>query len=103
MQCSVLLDFTMRSLWGDSDVDLPKEAVAVASYIKNHKVNPENALEVVRIMWPESKFEPHIPAEDVAGDIAECTVWFYVTFPDGSRSLVVSKNGIGDSVEVLSC
>ena len=102
MKCSILLDYTMRVIWGDVEEDTPKEAVAVASYVKNHKVNPENALEVVRIMWPGAKLDPYIPTGDeVRAGSFECEVWFYATFPDDSRSLIVSKRGVGDSVEVL--
>jgi hypothetical protein len=106
MQQSILIDYVMTALWvtaGDGRTlvdkdDLPKEAVAIASYVKTHRVNTDNVFEVIRIMWPKAKLS--VKRELGEWDKAE-TVLYDVTFPDKSQGLVASMDGIGTEYEVI--
>lgn len=97
MKTNELFEQTMRALWDNIYDTTPKEAVAVASYIKTHRVNAENALEVLRIMWPDAK----VVVRHDAMDQADNEAWFDIQFEDGSQILVGAPNGIGSSLEMI--
>lgn len=102
MQTSVLFNDVMLLLW-DAHVEgdeVPKEAIAIAAYIKNHRVNAENAFEVLRIMWPNAKMQPRPIGEGVTSD-SPSEVWYDVQFEDGSQVLLQSLAGQGSAVEVI--
>ncbi len=103
MKNAELFSDVMSLLWGFGEAGVPlyndKFAQAVASYAKTHRVNTENAFEVLNIMWP-TKFTmtARTPGEGT-GDIEPGVFWFDLTFEDGSQCMVRSHYGIGDSVE----
>jgi hypothetical protein len=97
MKTSELFSSVMSVLW-DGAENPPKEAVAIASYIKTHRVNAENALEVLHIMWPSAKLQVRPDGEGVPAG----SIWFDVQFEDGSQVMVDAEDGIGNSIEVLS-
>lgn len=104
MPTNVLFDAVMGLLWNNSEPDAgspppPKEAVAIASYVKNHRVNAENAFEVLRIMWPDSLFQPRCNHTPFGDDPSETAV--DVKFVDGSQVLIIARRGLGDAVEVI--
>lgn len=98
MKQSDLFDQVMSLIW-ENDAPSNKEAVAIVSYIKNHRVNAENAFEVLAIMWPDSTLIVRPPGQGVSENPAE--VWYDLQFSDGSQVLLLSMRGIGCSIEVL--
>ena len=98
MRTSELFNGVMAVLWGNDPASHPKEAVAIASYIKTHRVNAENACEVLKIMWPEATFL----VRELSSDQKPDEVLFDVQFEDESQVLLICNHGIGDSMEVVS-
>ena len=98
MKTSYLLNDVMMLIWDGADRDLPKEAQAIASYVKTHRVNAENVFEVINIMWPEAKMTVRKDGEGIEPG----SIWFDVNFEDGSQVMVNANKGIGDSLEVVS-
>jgi hypothetical protein len=77
------------------------EVLAIAAYLKNHKINQDNVADVINIMWPKSEFNARPVAEDPDQD------GFYVftidvTFPDGSMGMMFAMaNGLFDDFETV--
>lgn len=106
---ATLFNHIMTSIWNDSDRDmldaLPRAAVACAAWVKTHKwVNPENALEVVDLLFPDAKLEFFGPYLNDMGDDHSrrwaSGVMCSITFADASKALVECPRGIGSSVEL---
>lgn len=96
-----LFNAVMEILW-DDDTAPPagKVATALASYVKNHRVNHENAFEVLHILFSdECKMSVRRGDEGVTID-EPGNVWYDVQFLDGSQMLLLSRNGIGSSLEI---
>jgi hypothetical protein len=108
----------MNVLWGNLDdpksgtlgqiLDgAPRPAVsaivrALASFVKNHRVNHENAFEVLCLLWPTARMslrKLEDGDEPFSDDPSEAI--FDLVFEDGSQAMVISKRAIGDQVEVL--
>ncbi len=96
MKTAELFSQVMMILW-DGEEQPTREAKAIASFVKTHRVNAENALEVRLIMWPDSNISIRMPGES----IAQGEIWFDVTFEDGSQCMIQADDGIGSSIEVL--
>lgn len=74
---------------------------AVANSIKTHRVNEENAFEVLAIAFPETDLafvECEKPAPASSEDER---VRYQATFADGSKVLLWAANGIGSMVELV--
>lgn len=99
MRTSELFNDVMMLIWDGADRDLPKEAVAIASYVKSHRINAENAFEVINIMWLEgAKVAVRADGEGIEPGL----IWFDVTFADGSQVMINAPMGIGSWIEVIS-
>lgn len=103
MKTSNLFDGVMSLIWdeGGAKETASTEARAVASYVKNHRVNSENACEVLEIMWPQAIMKPRPNGEGVTCD-DPADVWFDIQFEDGSQVLMMTRRGIGTSLGVVS-
>jgi len=101
MEQATLLSAVMDVLWGDENDSAPKEALAIASYVKSHgRANHDNVFDVLDIVWPDSTITARLPTSgEVRNDKSE--VWFDVLFVDESRCLVVANRGIGSAIEVV--
>lgn len=98
---AILFEATMAALW-DNDEETTRVVTALASYVKNHRANVENAFDVLSILWPEAKMK----FSALAGDARPSTddpseVWFEITFTDESRCDVQALRGIGCAVEQI--
>ncbi|MBS0369051.1 MAG: hypothetical protein JSS57_07620 [Proteobacteria bacterium] len=98
---SHLFSDVMLLLWSDpkDHLDVSREATAIASYVKNHRVNAENAFEVLQIMWPEAKV---LVRRDAVLDDDPERLLFDVSFADKSQAIVGAVKGIGSLVDVVS-
>ena len=97
MDCATLFDNTMYVLWDNKNDDIPKEAIAVASYIKSHgRINHANAFDVIAVMWPLTRMHARLPEHDDG----HATVLYDVTFPDESHCLITALDGIGSGIEL---
>lgn len=96
---AVLFEATLSSLWAPEE-PAPRIIHALVSFVKNHRINPENAFEVLQILWPDAtmKFLALSGDEQPSSDDPS-EVWFEVTFADGSRADVQALRGIGAAVE----
>lgn len=96
MKTAQLFSETMALLWDDHP-NADKVARAIAAHIKTHRVNSENALEVLNIMWPDATMTIHPDGQGTEPG----SLWFDITFKDGSQCMVNANRGIGDGMEVL--
>ena len=96
MKTSELFSDVMAILW-DADMSESKEAVAIAAYVKTHRVNAENALEVINIMWPTATMQIRADGQGIEPG----TIWFDVKFDDNSQAMVNANDGIGNSIELI--
>ncbi len=100
MSISNQLNDVMGAIW-ENDKNADPATKALASYVRNHaRCNHENVFEVINILWPSriraikqrNEMESHGNA-DYNVDIQ---------FDDDSQVLVITSNGIGNAVEVIS-
>lgn len=77
-----------------------KVARALASYVKNHRVNAENGFEVLALLWPEASMSLRRDAEQFDHD-DRSTAWFDVKFEDGSQVLLIATRGIASQLEII--
>jgi hypothetical protein len=84
---------------------------AITSYLKNHRINPDNAFETIRILFPTATFKiaDQENRDEVIAFVSEmfdnkeahvdffegCVEYYIVTFPDSSVGWLASRNGIG--------
>lgn len=116
MRASVLLDQVVECL--DATVrELPSPqksydpiVKALASYVKNHRVNHQNIFEIVNIIWPDAVKMELLPREEandwfsyLTQEIDEASfAVFRVVFPDNSSGVIVSSRGLSIDFEVLT-
>lgn len=94
-----ILDATPREL--DPEAKYSGEARAIASYVKNHKVNHSNVFDIIAIMWPNCTMR--IAEDEQRGEFvtdyaqqqseSEEITAYNVTFEDDSQGIVVSQRG----------
>jgi hypothetical protein len=103
---AILFSEMMTYLWG-TDESADKGTAqgmctrALTMAVKTHRVNEENAFEVLQIAFPDCvvRFvECEAPAPESSEDER---VRYQVTFSDKSRALVWAGDGIGNMVEPL--
>lgn len=101
MKTSELFNDVMALLWSDPKdrLSVSREAEAIASFIKNHRVNAENAFEVIGIMWPTATV---VVRDNATLDDDPERSLFDVKFADGSQALVGAIKGIGSMVDLVS-
>lgn len=84
---------------------------ALGSFVKNHKVNPQNIFEIIEILWPESEMYESDLTGDGAGDFSsyisekrqqDSLIVYHVIFPDKSSGYVVSTRGLSLDFVVVS-
>jgi hypothetical protein len=106
MTTAELFREVMMILW-NGDLLASTEARAIASYIKNHRVNAENAFEVQAIMWDKpvrlvkdaetAMSDYPVPRTDYPEDSHHI-----VLFDDESQVIITARNGIGSGIEVVA-
>lgn len=96
MDNATLFNYVMAHIW-DPDRDNDVIAHAVASHVKTHRINAENAFEVLRVLQWNGAMKLDVREGD---DFEPAYCWYRVTFPDDSVALVGGRNGIGDAVEL---
>jgi hypothetical protein len=108
MENAILFDHVMRALWDDGHVEAGPgyaQIKAIVSYVKTHvRINPENALDVLDIMWPESVFMDAVVGQDLSDDglvRKYDEIVYTIKMPDGSSVILVSKRGIASELEVI--
>lgn len=100
MTQATVFNHVMMAIWdeGRESPEWPMEATAIAAYLKTfHRVNVEDAMAVLRIIWKGAKVSARVP--DTQDDPSE--VWYDVTMPDGSQALLISKMGECSGIELL--
>lgn len=98
-EVSRLLDATVREL--DPNADYSPMARAVASYVKNHKVNPRNLFDVIEVMWPTAKMWVREMTPQEKGEWAgyapnegDAVMVYDVQLPDESMGIIVVVRGL---------
>lgn len=113
MRTSVLLDEVMLLLGNPKAVENDigetpsKQAQAIASFVKNHRINVKNVFEVVEIMWPEAEINIREKFMDyydyVESDANKKSFAVYdIIFKDGSQGVIISWRGIGEVFELVA-
>lgn len=88
----------MEYIWGDEELHHPIVR-ALGNQIKTHnRINPECALAVLNVFWPQAELSPRLLPQD--NEVSDGTVLYDVTFPDDSRALIETCRGVGHSVEL---
>lgn len=88
----------MSCLWDDHGPDSNHDRVtrALASHVKTHKLNPENAFDVLNLFWPSASCQPRFAVGNVNEPEEQA---YFAKFDDGSQAIIISGRGIGNSVE----
>lgn len=97
---AALFNQVMDIIWETGAPEPGKIAKALASYVKNHRVNHENAFEVLNILFDGCSITPRKDDAGVTCD-DESDVWYDVLFADRSQVLLMSRRGIGSAIEMI--
>jgi hypothetical protein len=98
---------TMSYIWSDEDrgdktTTRGMLVRAVANTVKTHRINDENAFEVLAIAFPETHIEFDEREAPAPASSEDERVRYKATFADGSRALVWATHGIGSMVEPVA-
>lgn len=83
------------------------EAVAIASYVKTHRINVKNVAEVIGIVWPDARMWAHHRTDaqtkqfeaDITTGGEDAQTILSITFGDGSQGLMIGEHGIFEEYE----
>lgn len=104
MNQAKMFDEIMMAIWDPNGHEHDFLATAAANKLRGtQRINPENACEVLSLVFPNAKSEPRLNTDAFDKiDLDANPLIFDVTFEDGSRSLIpADKYGCGTGCEYI--